>query len=248
MGNDPVNLADYRRQRESGRLFPHPSTPRESVWDEPHPSALSDHDSGLPHASALSDHDSGIPHPSALSDRAPHLPHPSTLGDPGIVAGPTPVPSNLGRLRMLPDFNESADASDPLEAVAFAESATAYAWGRILASIPRSERLRYAGLLGEEGHLIDILAFDPDPAVRRCVALHPGLTLRGQWELARDPDSTIRERLASNECADPEILAVLGRDLDPVVRRSVAAHEATPEPIRRRLSRDKQPMVREALR
>ena len=129
-----------------------------------------------------------------------------------------------------------------------ADSATSQAWERILAQIPREERLRYAGLLGEEMHLIDILAFDPDPAVRRCVALHPGLTLRGQWELARDADATIRERLASNPCAEPEVLAVLGRDLDPVVRRSVAAHEATPEDVRRRLSRDKQPMVRAALR
>lgn len=127
------------------------------------------------------------------------------------------------------------------------DSATALAWERILGQIPREERLRYAGLLGEEIHLIDILTFDPDPSVRRCVALHPGLTVRGQWELARDPDSTIRERLASNPCTEPEVLAVLGRDLDPVVRRSVAAHEATPEDVRRRLSRDKQPMVRAAL-
>ncbi|MFM8241054.1 MAG: hypothetical protein ACKOAW_12175 [Actinomycetota bacterium] len=131
---------------------------------------------------------------------------------------------------------------------ALTDSATARAWERILGQIPHEERLRYAGLLGEEIHLIDILDFDPDPAVRRCVALHPGLTLRGQWELARDADSTIRHRLASNPCKEPEILAVLGRDLDPVVRRSVAAHEATPETVRRRLSRDPRPMVREALR
>ncbi len=201
MGNDPVNLDDYRRDRESARLLPHPSTLGDPAWDEPHPSALVDRDSGRP--------------------------HPFTLTQP--ISG-------------------SAHASDPPDPLAFGDSMTARAWERILASIPREERLRYAGLVGEEAHLIDILAFDPDPAVRRCVALHPGLTLRGQWELARDPDSTIRQRLASNERAEPEILAVLGRDLDPVVRRSVAAHEATPEPIRRRLSRDRQPMVREALR
>ena len=232
MGNDPVNLADYRRQRESGLALPSPSTLGDSAWDEPHPAALSDH----------------IRRPAAIPERAGHLPHPSTLGDPGIIDVTTSDPSDSRRIRMVPDSDESMDASDPSAAVAFADSATALAWERILASIPRAERLRYAGVLGEESHLIDILAFDPDPSVRRCVALHPGLTLRGQWELARDPDSTIRQRLASNECTEPEILAVLGRDLDPVVRRSVAAHEATPEPVRRRLSRDRQPMVREALR
>ena len=128
------------------------------------------------------------------------------------------------------------------------DPSTAHAWEQILAQIPREERLRYAGLLGEEMHLIDILAFDPDPSVRRCVALHPGLTLRGQWELVRDPDATIRERLGGNPCAEPEVLAILARDLDPVVRRSVASNEATPDDVRQRLARDSQPMVRAAAR
>ncbi len=121
-------------------------------------------------------------------------------------------------------------------------------WTRILSELPREERLMYAGMAGDEGHLIDILAFDPDPAVRRCVALHPGLTARGQWELVRDPDATIRERLARNVCAEPEILELLGRDLDLVVRKSVAANEAAPEEVRRRLARDAQPSVRAAVR
>lgn len=121
-------------------------------------------------------------------------------------------------------------------------------WTRILSELPREERLMYAGMAGDEGHLIDILAFDPDPAVRRCVALHPGLTARGQWELVRDPDATIRERLGRNVCAEPEILELLGRDLDLVVRKSVAANEAAPEEVRRRLARDAQPSVRAAVR
>lgn len=217
MSNDPVNIADYRRQREVGRMTPLCDVGG-TAWDQPHPSALSDADV--------------------------HLPHPSTLGDPGTGDGNATV----GADSRLPRRMSLVDASESVDPAASVDSSTARAWESILGSIPRGERLRYAGLLGEEIHLIDILAFDPDPAVRRCVALHPGLTVRGQWALARDPDSTIRQRLASNECAAPEILSVLGRDLDPVVRASVAAHEATPESVRRRLSRDRQPVVREALR
>ena len=128
------------------------------------------------------------------------------------------------------------------------ESTSDSAWTRILAELPREERLMYAGMAADEGHLIDILAFDPDPAVRRCVALHPGLTARGQWELVRDPDATIRERLARNVCAEPEILELLGRDVDLVVRASVASNEAVPEGVRRRLARDAQAVVRAAAR
>lgn len=128
------------------------------------------------------------------------------------------------------------------------EPASSSAWTRILAELPREERLMYAGMAADEGHLVDILAFDPDPAVRRCVALHPGLTARGQWELVRDPDATIRERLARNACAEPEILELLGRDVDLVVRTSVASNEAVPEGVRRRLARDAQAVVRAAAR
>ena len=53
MGNDPVNLDDYRRDRESARLLPHPSMLGDPTWDEPHPSALVDRASGRPHPSTL---------------------------------------------------------------------------------------------------------------------------------------------------------------------------------------------------
>ena len=148
----------------------------------------------------------------------------------------------------LTAYRERRRDTSPTGERGVTDMAVTQAWTRILADIPRDERLRYAGMAGDESHLIDILAFDPDPAVRRCVALHPGLTARGQWELVRDPDATIRERLARNVCAEPEILELLGRDLDLVVRTSVAANESTPEEVRRRLARDAQASVRTAAR
>lgn len=144
----------------------------------------------------------------------------------------------------------AADMESPVSLTAYRsrQRAVTSPWTRILAELPREERLMYAGMAADEGHLVDILAFDPDPAVRRCVALHPSLTARGQWELVHDPDATIRERLARNVCAEPDILEILGHDLDLVVRTSVAANEAVPEGVRRRLARDAQAVVRATAR
>lgn len=165
----------------------------------------------------------------------------------GGSASPISLTAYRERRRDVSPADERRGTS-PADERGVTDMAVTQAWTRILADIPREERLRYAGMAGDESHLIDILAFDPDPAVRRCVALHPGLTARGQWELVRDPDATIRERLARNVCAEPEILELLGRDLDLVVRRSVAANESTPEEVRRRLARDAQASVRTAAR
>ena len=183
-----------------------------------------------------------------------HAPAPS---DVAAVEASAVGAASLGQAAVVPaevveHQDDDATPVEPISLTAYAHRRrsqdTTQQWGRILQAIPREERLMYAGILGEEGHLIDILAHDPDPSVRRVVALHPGLTERGQWELVRDPDSTIRERLARNPCAEPEILAMLGRDLDLVVRMSVAANEATPDVVRERLAMDVQPSVRAAVR
>ena len=147
---------------------------------------------------------------------------------------PTPALVGLGT------DEQSGRVNSPVSLAEYRQRRQESPWTRILAELPREERLMYAGMAADEAQLIDVLAFDPDPSVRRCVALHPSTTLRGQWELARDPDATIRERLARNPCAEPEILDYLSRDDDVAVRTSVATNTSTPAEVRRRLVRDAQ--------
>ena len=74
------------------------------------------------------------------------------------------------------------------------------------------------------GSAVNVLSTDPDPSVRRGVALsHP----QRHHSLAFDEHPWVREAVAM-ACTDPSVLADLAKDPEPMVRRYAALNEHCP--------------------
>ena len=88
----------------------------------------------------------------------------------------------------------------------------------------------------------EVLLNDPDERVRSAAfsAYFHHLDLNEALIdlLARDPDSAVRAKLAEREDLPPETLAVLTRDPSPVVRLAVFARPDTPEAVRAAIHAD----------
>jgi hypothetical protein len=75
--------------------------------------------------------------------------------------------------------------------------------------------------------LLDELAGDADPGVRRAMAAHPNTPEALLSELARHPD--MKAAVAGNPSAPESLLLQLARDPDPLVRRQVVHNPQAPQ-------------------
>jgi hypothetical protein len=121
------------------------------------------------------------------------------------------------------EFVALRTSTDPTEYLrAASEEATELVWMDVIARYPEMRRW-VAQNKTVPLRILEVLAVDPEPAVRFAVAMKNKLTQELFVTLAKDPDSSVRQRIAYNKNVPKHILHQLTCDESEIV--ATAANE-----------------------